>query len=303
MIISASRRTDIPAFHSEWMMNRLREGRLMVRNPGFRGVVYDVDVSPGNVDAIFFLTKDPSPMVRMVDEIAEMGHMPFFQVTMTGNGKAIEPGVPDVKRVADAFRRISGSIGADRMVWRYDPVLLSGSVSPEDHAERFSEICSLLEGCTGRCIFGFFEPHAKLGEKIASGLLREASAQEKKEVAAALLPIARSAGMELTSCCSGPVLEGTGVRDTGCIDESTVRRFNIPFTKYTVPQREGCTCVKTLDVGTYGTCFHDCVYCYANPASPGRRRSDPGSIMLGDSVTEGDEIIRLGKRQKRLSDF
>ncbi len=303
MIISASRRTDIPAFHSEWMMNRLRDGRLMVRNPGFRGIVYDVDVSPENVDAIFFLTKDPSPMVRKVDEISEMGHRPFFQVTITGNGKALEPGVPDVRKVADAFRRISDRIGPERMVWRYDPVLFSEGAGPEEHADRFSEICLLLEGYTKRCIFGFFEPHIKLGAKIASGVLREASAEEKMDVATALLPITESAGMELTSCCVGTALESTGVRDVGCIDEGTVRRFNIPFAKYAVPQREGCTCVRTLDVGTYGTCFHDCVYCYANPASSDRRASDPDSMMLGDSVKEGDETVRVGKRQRRLSDF
>lgn len=303
MILSASRRTDIPAFHSEWMMNRLRDGRLMVRNPGFRSMVYDVDVSPGNVDAVIFLTKNPSPMTGMIDEILSMGHRPFFQVTITGNGRGIEPNVPDLRKTTDAFRRISGKIGPDRMIWRYDPVLLSAGIGAEEHAERFSEICSLLEGHTGRCVFGFLEPHAKLSAKIASGALREASGEEMRAVAEALLPIAESAGMELTSCCTGTALEGTGVKDVGCIDEDTMRRSGIPFTRYSVPQREGCTCVKTFDVGTYGTCFHDCIYCYANPASPGRRTSDPDSLMLGDSLREGDEIIKVGKRQRLLSDF
>ncbi|MBQ5397217.1 MAG: DUF1848 family protein, partial [Candidatus Methanomethylophilus sp.] len=123
MIISASRRTDIPAFHMEWMMNRLRAGYCLVRNPMVANVVYRIDLDPKNVDAIIFVTKNPAPVIPHLKEIASMGHLPLFQVTITPYGRDIEPEVPFKADVADAFKTISERIGADRMIWRYDPII------------------------------------------------------------------------------------------------------------------------------------------------------------------------------------
>ncbi|MCL1978580.1 MAG: DUF1848 domain-containing protein, partial [Methanomassiliicoccaceae archaeon] len=121
MIICASRRTDIPAFHAEWLMNRIRGGYALVRNPVARNVVYKVDMQPRNVDLLMLMTKDPRPMTPYISELKEMGMNIGFQITITPYGRDIEPRVPDKADAIEAFRTISGMIGKERTVWRYDP--------------------------------------------------------------------------------------------------------------------------------------------------------------------------------------
>ena len=135
MIISASRRTDIPAFHSEWMMNRLRAGYVLVRNPVSRAVVHRIDLSRENVDCIVFITKDPGPMAGHMKEVGRMGHTALFQVTMTPYHKDIEPYVRFKADISDSCEAISQTIGRDRMSWRYDPVILNRGISMDYHRE------------------------------------------------------------------------------------------------------------------------------------------------------------------------
>ena len=305
MIISASRRTDIPAFHMEWMMNRLRAGYCLVRNPMVANVVYRIDLDPKNVDAIIFVSKNPAPAVPYLKEIAAMGHLALFQVTITPYGRDMEPGVPFKADVADAFKEISDRLGADRMIWRYDPIILNDRYDLDFHRRKFELLCRELEGYTRRCTFSFLEMYGKLQKH--RDVLRSVTHQEMDAMAEMMVPIAERYGMSLSYCCSKYDLSGWGIEPRGCIDRQYMTRLGIPFEELNSPLREGCRCVKNIDIGSYDTCGHDCLYCYAN-RSDGSERSqkmyDPEGEMLYGKLEEGDTVVPLlGRDMPRLEDY
>lgn len=305
MIICASRRTDIPAFHSEWMMNRLRAGYTLVRNPVHRTLVYRVDLAQRNVDAIVFVTKNPAPMVPRLKEIGAMGHTSIFMVTVTPYGRDLEPGVPFKADVVDAFKDVSDTIGRDRILWRYDPVIVDSRHSVEWHRRRFGLLCRELEGYTDRCIFSFLEMYGRFSPR--NDVLRAASPAEMDAVAAMMAPIAVEHGIRLSYCCPRRDLSRFGIDGIGCIDRTLMRRLGIPFEEPSAPLREGCSCVRNIDIGEYDTCGHNCAYCYANAtdsAAREARKYDPESELLCGALRPGDEIVTLaGRRGPRLSDY
>ena len=304
MIISASRRTDIPAFHMEWMMNRLRAGYCLVRNPMVANVVYRIDLDPKNVDAIIFVTKNPAPVIPHLKEIASMGHLALFQVTITPYGRDIEPEVPFKADVADAFKTISERIGADRMIWRYDPIILNDRMGVDYHRRKFELLCRELEGYTHRCTFSFLEMYGKLHDRSE---LRSITFAEMDAMAEMMVPIAERYGMKLSYCCAKHDLSRFGIEPRGCIDRQMMRSLNIPFEEMDSPLRDGCRCVKNIDIGSYDTCLHNCIYCYANRRNKEQRRMkdyDPEGEMLYGSLSPEDTVVPLkGRDVPKLDGF
>ena len=307
MIICASRRTDIPAFHSEWLMNRIRDGYALVRNPIAKNVIYKVDLSPRNVDLLLLMSKDPRPIIPFIGELKERKINIGFQVTITPYGRDIEPGVPDKADVAEAFREISGMIGKERMVWRYDPVILNDRYDVNYHRRKFGTLCRELAGYTDRCVFSFVEIHEKLKGLSKEGVLREVSAEEADAFGQAFSPIAVENRMKLSLCCSEYDLSKYGILSRGCIDQEQMKALNVPFETVQVPIRDRCKCVKNIDIGEYDTCDHDCIYCYANRNSDNtrkQRRYDPNGELLYGAVRETDAVVELSsKKNSRITDF
>ncbi len=307
MIICASRRTDIPAFHSRWFMNRLRQGSCLVRNPVSRTVLHRIDLTRRNVDCIEFMTKDPRPMLPYLKEIGSMGHMYVFQVTLTPYGKALEPGVAFKADVNDACVSISERIGRDRMAWRYDPVLFTRSIDPSYHARKFDMMCREASQWTDRCIFSFVDVYGKLTGAMNAGLFRTPTEPEIDAFCRMASRTAEEYGISLTCCCSKRDLTGYGIEPGGCFDPRMMRSLNIPFESQDVPVRDGCRCVKAVDIGEYDTCGHDCVYCYANRSSSNERRSRlycEDSELLWGAVMPRDRIIDARSRDAyRLDEF
>ncbi|UAL07330.1 MAG: DUF1848 domain-containing protein [Candidatus Methanogranum gryphiswaldense] len=307
MIICASRRTDVPAFHAEWMMNRLRAGYVLVRNPVANNVVYKLDLTRKNIDCIVFISKDPRPIIPYLKEIGSMGYMYTFQITMTPYGRELEPGVPFKADIADAFKKISDKIGRDRMVWRYDPVIFNDRMGLEYHRKKFELLCKELEGYTNRCTFSFLDMYGKFGRFTDSGILRGVTNDEKDAMAQMMSSMASKCGMTLSYCCADRDLRRFGIEPRGCIDRETMRALNIPFEDMSMPLRAGCRCVKNVDIGAYNTCSHNCVYCYANSSNPEvriERIYDPQSEMLWGSVDKDDKIVELSTRNvSKIDDF
>lgn len=307
MLICASRRTDIPAFHSEWMMNRLRAGYVLVRNPVHRNTVYRIDLTRRNVDCLLFMTKDPRPMMPHLREIGSMGHMYTFQVTITPYGPSLEPGVPFKADISDACREISDRIGRDRMIWRYDPVVFNGSMGIDYHRRKFGMMCREAAEWTDRCTFSFLDVYGKLLRHQESGLLRSVTRSEMDAFAEMAARTAEDHGISLSYCCAKHDLSRFGISPRGCIDREMMRALDIPYETQDVPLREGCRCVRNIDIGEYDTCSHDCVYCYANRASPDLRGSkvySPDTEMLWGALTPRDTVVELsGREASRLSDF
>ena len=307
MIVSASRRTDIPAFHSEWMMNRLRAGYALVRNPVSRTTVHRVDLSRENVDCIVFMTKDPGPMERHLGEIARMGHTALFQVTITPYGRDLEPGVRFKADINDCCVRISERIGRDRMTWRYDPVILSGRISPEYHRRKFAMMCAEASGWTDRCVFSFVDVYGRLLGLEEAGVIGRVPPAEMDSFARYASRVAADHGTSLSCCCGTRDLSRFGIEPRGCLDRGTMRSLGIPYETGRPSPREGCLCVGSVDNGEYDTCMHGCVYCYAGhrDADPSRRRlySDDTELLWG-AVMPRDTVTDLpGRDATRLSDY
>ncbi len=145
MILSASRRTDIPAFYSEWFFNRIKEGYLLVRNPMNIHQVNRINLSPQLVDCIVFWTKNPKPMLKRLDELKNYKY--YFQFTLNSYDKTIEPNVPLKKDLIETFIKMSNLVGKEKLIWRYDPILLTNVFTKEYHYKWFEKLaqnCPLI---------------------------------------------------------------------------------------------------------------------------------------------------------------
>jgi DNA repair photolyase len=274
LIISASRRTDLPAFYGEWFMNRVREGFLYVRNPFNAGQFTRVDLSPRNVDVIVFWTKNPAPMMKYLDELDERGYPYYFQFTLTAYPTILEPFVPPIDALVSTFTELSERIGPDRLVWRFDPILVSDVTDENMILKTFSHIAGRIKGCTGRVVISFAHYYKTVVgnlnrlQKAADIRFYDISSDEEKtrRIARSMADVAHEHAMEILSCAGKLDLREQGVLRGKCIDDELITRvfgISVPTEKDRY-QRAECGCVRSQDIGQYDTCVHDCVYCYAN---------------------------------------
>jgi DNA repair photolyase len=288
-------------------MNRIREGYALVRNPIAKNVIHRVDLTPMNIDLLLLMTKDPRPMIPFIGELKERKVNFGFQVTITPYGRDIEPGVPNKADVAEGFRTISDMIGRNRIVWRYDPVILNDKIDIKFHQRKFSAICGELAGYTDRCIFSFVEIHGKLKRLSDEGTIRKISEAEAGEIGRSFSETAKDSGIELTLCCSEVDLSRYGISTRGCIDKEHMRAAGVPFEELHTPIRAMCQCVKNVDIGEYDTCDHNCIYCYANRNTDKARKEknyDPKSEMLFGGVRECDVVAGpTSRKTPRITDF
>lgn len=272
MIISASRRTDIPAFFPEWFMSRLREGYTLVRNP-FNGKESRVDLTPCTTDCIVFWTKNPRPLMKYLDEIDALGYKYYFLFTLNNYPRILEPAVPSFDEITVTFSELAASLGNSRVIWRFDPILLS-SVTPEEFiTENFGMIARELRAYTKRVIFSFCDFYGKVKKNLR--LLEEEkgvicadisdNAPVKMRIASRLAEIARAHDMEISSCAETEDFTSLGIRRGACVDRELIG--NILGVSVGAPkdkgQRKECGCAMSRDIGKYATCAHGCVYCYA----------------------------------------
>lgn len=294
MIISASRRTDIPAFFSDWFYNRIEEGYLLVRNPMNHHQVSRINLSPEVVDCIVFWSKNPSKMMDRFNMLQDYSF--YFQFTLTGYGQRLEPNVPSWQETVSTFRNLSDMIGKDRVIWRYDPIILSRQLTIEYHADRFEEIARHLSGKTGRCVISFVDMYKKPKRNMASVPIIEIQMEQMIKTASILSRISSKYGIELTSCAETTDLEQYGINHGKCIDDKLIEKIS-GFTlavKKDSTQRSECNCVKSVDIGAYNTCVHECLYCYANynynRVHSNYASHDPQSPLLFGKIRPEDKI-------------
>lgn len=268
MIISASRRTDLPAFFPEWLMARFRAGNATVRNPRNPGQVREVSLRADAVDGIVFWSKNPAPLLPFLDELDAMGYVYYFQFTLTPYGKTIEPGLPDKARLLQTFRRLSRCVGRGRVHWRYDPILFAPGIGAAQHRAWFAELAEALWEDTSGCTISFLDSYRKLNAVFRTYGLRAPDEQESADLCAALSEIAARYGVTLDACCeSGAV--SRGIPAAHCVDSALLERLSGEPSLFARRerrdngQRPGCGCAPSVDIGSYGTCRHGCIYCYA----------------------------------------
>jgi hypothetical protein len=268
-IVSASRRTDVPAFHARWFLNRIRAGFCHWIHP-YTARVRRVSLLPADVLGIVFWTRNPRPLLPHLDALRADGYPMAFQLTITGYGPPVESHNPPVDTAIDAAGGIAARLGPEAVLWRYDPIVLSRALPWRAHVERFARLARRLEGVTRRCTFSFVDFYGKternLGKiEVATGEpFERPDAAAKREMARELAGIAAARGMSFLSCCDD-ALVGEGVGKSRCVDPAVVAAVRggplppLPFR----PTREDCGCVRSVDVGAYDTCAFGCAYCYA----------------------------------------
>lgn len=272
MIISASRRTDIPAFYSRWLMNRLKGGYVDVVNPFNPNQVRRVDLIPEAVHAIVFWTRNARPILKYLSEIDRAGYRYYFLYTITGYPKELEENLPSPKVAIRTFKELSDSIGPKRVICRYDPIILSSITDRDYHRHNFERIAGALSGYTTRVIISFVDIYRKVRRKLRK-LSDEKKvewydigSQEGVELAAELKEIAESLGLGIRSCAEEIDLTAAGIIPGKCIDNELLNLLfdlKLPYKK-DPHQRKSCLCTRSVDIGAYDTCGYRCIYCYAN---------------------------------------
>lgn len=293
VIISASRSTDIPAFHSEWLMNRLRAGYAAWRNPFNQSVQH---VSFLKTRVMVFWTKNPAPLFPHLQEIEERGFNYYFQFTINDyEAEGWEPNVPSLERRIESLARLSDRIGRDRVIWRFDPLLLSDSVTENVLAEKIERVGNLAQLFTSKMVFSFADISAyrKVRSNLASAGInyKEFDATSMHRMAKRIVDMNRSWGLELATCAEAESFQELGIAHNRCIDgELMLRLFpnDVELRRFLNPargqlslgmpglnskwqekikdtgQRKECGCIVSKDIGAYNTCAHLCAYCYAN---------------------------------------
>ncbi|RAQ29170.1 hypothetical protein DPQ25_06685 [Hydrogeniiclostridium mannosilyticum] len=298
MILSASRRTDIPALYADWFCNRLHAGYVYVRNPHAPHQISHIDLSPDTVDMIVFWTKNALLMEDPLEEITRLGYLFYFQYTITPYGSDIEPGLPSKQSIISNFIRLSSLYGKERMVWRYDPILVNRKYSMAFHKEAFANMCALLAPWACRCVFSFIDPYPKAMRRSGGQIDRLVSPQEMQLIAAEFSHIAATHRLPLMSCCEAVDLSPYGITHSACIDGSLIEKLlGCPLQVKSDPnQRAGCGCVQSIDIGAYDTCTHNCLYCYATHSPKTLVHNlylhDGASPLLVGFPTPKDKIIK-----------
>jgi DNA repair photolyase len=302
-IISASRRTDIPAFYAPWFMERVRRGFFHRVNPFNARQVKTVSLLPEEVDAVVFWTKNPRPLLPFLAELDDRGLNYYFQFTLNPYERPFEPHVPSLGERIETFRALAEMIGPRRVIWRYDPLILSSITPLEYHREMFGRIAESLTGATMRVMFSFLDFYGKAKSRLKAvereqGVViddigGEKFREERWRMLKDMRRCAAENGMELYSCAEGEELEEIGIKHGHCIDDGLVRELFGGTGKFSKDkyQRKECGCVESVDMGIYNTCPFQCAYCYAN-ASPKviaanlKKHTPKGSALIGDYPLE-----------------
>ncbi len=306
MILSASRRTDIPNYYSEWFFNRIKGGFIYVRNPMNIHQVSKIDINPETVDCIVFWTKNPEPMLNRLEELAPYHY--YFQFTLTGYGKDVECHVPHKReKMIPIFQELSKKTGMQKVIWRYDPVIFTKKYTPEYHLNAFEQIAASLRGYTEKCVISFVDLYAKNKRNMKLLDWYEVGEEELQEFAKKVSEIAKKNGMSIGSCAEKMDLEEYGIEHNCCIDKTFIEsiigcRLKAGKDKN---QREECGCLESVDIGTYNTCKNGCKYCYANYSEESVVKNcskyDPESPILCGAIDASDKITE--RKVKSLKDY
>jgi hypothetical protein len=289
VIVSASYRTDIPAFYAEWFLRRLDEGFALVRNP-YSAQMYRVDLRPQRVTGFVFWTRNFGPLLERLDRLRAFGRPFVVQFTITDYPRQIEPAVIPAEKAVAQMHRLAREVHPLCPVWRYDPVLFTSLTPTEFHERNFARLAAALEGATDEVVISFAQIYAKSRRNLDAAARRhgftwtDAPDDAKRELAARLALLARRHGMRLT-VCSQPEYLAPGAEEARCVDVRRLARISgEPLEAPLKGNRPGCACHESRDIGEYDTCPHGCLYCYAvrhrRVALARYRAHDPASPSL-----------------------
>lgn len=295
-IVSASRRTDIPAFYSEWFMRRVRAGFCEVSNPLNSRQISRITLDPETTVLVFW-TRWAAPMLRHLAELDARGYGYYFLYTLTGYPSPLEPVGPRLDRAIEAFARLAQQIGPHRVLWRYDPIVLTTKTNPDFHLHQFSRLATALRGQTHEAIVSFMDPYQKAARRLDALARRNPDWRYRSfepETDGPWLNIlaqeAQNQGMSIQSCASRVDLSPFNIPAGRCIDDQRLLQLlQCRVSRRKDPgQRAACGCVASRDIGSYDSCLFGCAYCYATRsfelAARRHAAQDPDATMLGPTL-------------------
>lgn len=261
MLISASRRTDIPNYFFPNFLKKLHSGSIEIVNPYNRAQVRTVSLLPEDVDCIIFWTKNPTPAISSIDSLKD--YLYLFLFTLNGYPEYLEPNLPELSHRIASFKKLSDAIGSKRVIWRYDPIIFSEKLDFLYHIERFSYIARQLSGYTQQVIISFVDFYKKCLKKIAPFEIFDPEFEIKCALSRELNLIASTFGITLSLCCERDVAKAAELPNSACIDPLLIGSLTGKSYRRSYSQRSECLCAQSVDVGTYATCRNGCIYCYA----------------------------------------
>lgn len=293
MILNISGRTDVVHYYSDWLFKRFEEGFVLSRNTLFPNSVRRYELTPEKIDCITFCSKNYAPILPRIGEITDR-FATYFHYTITAYGRDVEPHVPDMDTSIATLLRLSEKVGAKRVAWRYDPVLLTEHYTKGLHLKTFEYMAARLAGHIDRCIFSFVEMYRKLERNFPE--LIPMTPEDKRELAAGLGKIAREYGFPIQTCGPEADYAPYGIATSGCITLDIIGTANgLRFRKLKHQgMRQGCHCFASRDLGAMNSCPSGCKYCYANKnaasAWENHKRHDPSSPLLIGHVLPTDRV-------------
>jgi DNA repair photolyase len=253
-----------------------------------------ISLSPNVVDCLVFWTKNPERFYSRLNELNSYYY--YFQYTITGYGKSIEPNVPALNDSIDIFIKFSKKIGKNRMVWRYDPIILTENFTVEYHIKNFENIATQFSKYTKRCVISFIDYYKNIIKNISPIQSKEITNEQLSEIASAFSIICQKNNIELVTCAEEVDLSNFKISHGKCIDDKLIEEisgFSLNVDK-DKNQRLECGCVASIDIGTYNTCPHGCLYCYANYSCNQVRKNysqhNRNSPLLYGQLTESDKV-------------
>ncbi|MDR1218641.1 MAG: DUF1848 domain-containing protein [Treponema sp.] len=298
MILSVSRRTDIPAYYSDWLLNRIKERYVYVRNPMNIHQISRISLEPDIVDCIVFWSKNPIPMLTKLQFLNEYAY--YFQFTLNPYDKDIEARLPCKKEILETFKRLSDKISPQRVIWRYDPILLNNKYNISYQIDKFYEFSGKLKGYTEKATFSFIDFYKKIRENIKSVRIDEITNEEKNTIADNFSRIAKENNLLIDTCAEDIDLSKYNIAHARCIDDRLITKiighnFIVQKDKN---QRFECGCIGSIDIGEYNSCSNGCIYCYANyskitVANNIKKHNGFSSLLIGKK--EDDDIVNERK--------
>lgn len=265
MIISASYRSDIPAFHGEWFLAALAAGEVAVANP-YSQRPYLVDLRPEAVDGYVFWTRNARPFARALAAVAGQGKPFVVQYTILGYPRGIDTNVIDPALAIENARVIADTYGQRAVVWRYDPILLTSGTETGWHRANFARLADALAGIVDEVVVSFAQLYAKSARNLAKAGIawRVPDPQEQAALVADLGAIAAERAIGLALCTQPELAAAAGIPGARCIDAARLAEVaGRPIAAATKGNRPGCLCAQSRDIGAYDSCVHGCRYCYA----------------------------------------
>ena len=294
MILNISGRTDIVAFYSDWLINRLKEGFVDVRNPFNPKMVSRIMFD--DVDLLFFCTKNPIPIL---DKIKNINKKMYFHITLTSYNKDIEPNLPDKKDIIEAIKKLSKMIGKENIVIRYDPILLNDKYNLDYHVKAFDKLCGLLAGYTDKILISFIDDYKNVRKNYKILKYREFTENDYKTIGTSFSESARKHNIVVHTCAEERDLTEYGfIKDECMSKELAFKLTGKIYKKWNARKNVPCKCIEMADIGVYNSCKHFCKYCYANfdekQVNDNYNKHNPKSSLLIGELEE-DDIIKIRK--------